>query len=292
MIDLEKAEKLPPEHRYFNISVIWIFYYRLVLRLFYWLRVPHELVTILSITFGLFAAYLFCHGHLIAAAVTLHLKDIFDACDGALARLTGRGHIFGRYLDSLGDFVTLTAVILAIGARASSDLYWLLAILAIFSTFIQCSYFNYFQLAYLDRYGIDRLLSKRDEKSRDDLKLESYGMIGRIVLHLLRFAYAIIYGWQDRLIARIDKWLFAKSGSHDPAGWYGDKTLMVWRSTLCFGTHIFAIIVFTLAGKPEYSLIFIGTIMNLYLFYLMRHRVKRFKAAPGDANNQNGWHLK
>ena len=285
MIDLEKAEKLPPEYRYCNISVFWIFYYRWILKLLYVLRIPHEIVTLLSIASGLLAAYLIYERQFIMAAIALHLKDIFDACDGALARLTGRGHLFGRYLDSLGDFVALTVVMLAIGLSASPNMlitYVSWAIIAIVSTFIQCSYFNYYQLAYLDRYGIDRLLSKKDERSRDDVNFEHYGLIGRIFLHLLRFLYAIIYGWQDNFIAVLDRQLIAISGCRDLTKWYGDKTMMVVQSALCFGTHIFIIIIFTLIRKPEWGLIFIGTIMNFYMFYLMRHRTRRFRKSHSD----------
>jgi len=84
---VEKSEKFAPSDRYVNISVFWIFYFRQVIRLFYGLRVPHEAVTVTAIGVGLLSARLFYEEHLIAAAVAIHLKDIFDACDGALARL-------------------------------------------------------------------------------------------------------------------------------------------------------------------------------------------------------------
>jgi hypothetical protein len=156
------------------------------------------------------------------------------------------------------------------------------AIIAIVSTFIQCSYFNYYQLAYLDRYGIDRLLSKQDERSRDDLNIERYSLIGKVFLRLLRFLYAIIYSWQDHLIAVFDRRLIAISGCRDLSKWYGDKIMMVAQSALCFGTHIFILIVFTIIRKPEWGLIFIGTIMNFYLFYLISHRAKRFSESCSD----------
>ncbi|MCX6832837.1 MAG: CDP-alcohol phosphatidyltransferase family protein [candidate division Zixibacteria bacterium] len=147
MIDLEKAEKIPVSRRYFNISVIWILYYRHVLRLLYWLRFPHELVTLASIGSGLLSAIMFYQGKLIPAAILLHGKDVFDACDGSLARMTGRGHLIGRYLDSLGDFLVLTSVVIAIGLHAYSlgqQHYLLWALAAVFSIFIQCSFFNFY----------------------------------------------------------------------------------------------------------------------------------------------------
>lgn len=275
MIDLGKAEKLPPEHRYFNISVLWIFYYRWILRLFYILKIPHELVTLMSIGAGLVSAYLFYNGMLLWAAIALHLKDIFDACDGALARLTGRGHLIGRYLDSLGDFLVLTAVMIAIGMRSENILgnwtpFW--TALAIWSVFIQCSFFNYFQLAYLNVYGVDRLLSRQDENTRPDIDFGNYSPAGRLVLKTLKALYSIVYSWQDKFVKNIDEYLLPGGKNNPPESLYGSKNFMTLISPLCFGTHIFVIIAFALIDKPAYGLVFIGTVMNIYLLYLLRHR--------------------
>ncbi len=267
MIDWDKAEKLPAEYRYFNISVIWIFYYRLVLKILYKARVPHEAVTLFSIVCGLVSAYFFFSGKLIPAAVALHLKDLFDACDGALARLTGRGYLAGRYLDSLGDFVSLTAVVAAIAVRNSGRgqfymIYW--AALTILSLFLQCSVFNYFNLKYSEHYGSERLLSSTSESTRKDINLEDFGWATR----LLRLLYLLVYSWQDRLVARFDNDLFRKRRPGPDKSRYGSKIFMTALSPLCFGTHIFIIIIFTLWGKPELSFPFIAVIMNFYMILL------------------------
>jgi len=282
MIDWSKSEKLPPEKRYFNISVIWIFYFRQVIKLFYHLRIPHEIVTVLSIIFGLAAAWFFYDGALIVAVLLLHFKDVFDAADGALARLTGRGHLIGRYLDSLGDFLALTAVMGAVavaGWHQGEPVYLFWGILAIFSTFIQCSFFNYYQLAYTEVYGIETLSSKRDERRRDDLETAAYGTAGRVLLGILRGLYMAVYGWQDRLVARVDNYLAATSGTELTATErFGKRVLMVMQSALCFGTHIFVIIVFAVLGRPTHALIFIATLMNIYLLVLLYLRSSYYKS--------------
>ncbi|MBU1319526.1 MAG: CDP-alcohol phosphatidyltransferase family protein [candidate division Zixibacteria bacterium] len=279
MIDWEKAEKLPPEHRYLNISSLWIFYYRSVVKILYKLRVPHEVVTIFSIACGVVAAILFYDSRYILAAIALHFKDIFDACDGSLARLTGRGHLIGRYLDSVGDFFSLALVIIAIvfsASRSGSDAYMLWGVATILSVFIQCSFFNYYQLAYLEIHGVDRLLSRRNETTRDDLNGTARSVAGKLLVSFLRFCYLIIYSWQDRLVAAIDKSMLKGSGASE-RNWYGDRLLMVPQSALCFGTHIFVIIVFSIVNKPEYSLIFISTVMNIFLVSLLLIRRYRFR---------------
>ena len=212
---------------------------------------------------------------LLWAAIALHLKDIFDACDGALARLTGRGHLIGRYLDSLGDFLVLTAVMIAIGARSENILgsqtpLW--TALAIWSVFIQCSFFNYYQLAYLNVYGVDRLLSRQDENDRNDIDFANYSLAGKLALKTLKAFYSIVYSWQDKFVKNIDEMLLRGQMSKSPEILYGRRKFMTAISSLCFGTHIFVLIVFALIGKPVYGLVFIGTVMNIYLLYLLRHR--------------------
>ncbi|TFH65617.1 MAG: CDP-alcohol phosphatidyltransferase family protein [Candidatus Zixiibacteriota bacterium] len=279
MIDLEKAEKLPVSRRYFNISVIWIFYYRHVLRLLYWLRVPHELVTLASIGSGLFSAMMFYQGKLIPAAILLHFKDVFDACDGSLARITGRGHLIGRYLDSLGDFLVLTSVVIAIGLHAHSlgqQQYLVWGLAAVFSIFIQCSFFNFYQIAYIEQYGIGSLNSKRDETNRDDLNVGALSGPARLLLKLLRFVYTVVYSWQDRLVAAVDNALLKWCVTCPKTDWYGDKPLMVLQSPLCFGTHIFVLIVSALLGRPQYGLVFVVTVMNLYLLFVLYYRRNHF----------------
>ncbi len=101
MVTQSLGHKLPPAYRYLNISTLWIPYYRLVIRAFYRLHIRHEVATALSIGCGLAAAWLIvglpASGGFVAAAVLVHLKDVFDATDGAVARMTGTGHRFGRF---------------------------------------------------------------------------------------------------------------------------------------------------------------------------------------------------
>ncbi len=277
---LEKSEKLPKEHRYFNISVIWIFYYRVVLRVLYYLKIPHEVVTGLSITCGLVSAGEFYYGHFILAAILLHFKDIFDACDGALARLTGRGHLVGRYLDSLGDFLVLSAVVWAIAIRTmpTGTLHFAIwAAAAQLSIFIQCSFFNFYQLAYLEQHESDRLISKKDEVHRNDLNVKNRSLLYRFILGFFRVLYIVIYSWQDKFVARVDRLALRLSGKRDRAEWYGSKVLMTLVSPLCFGTHIFIIIACTLLGHPEIPLKIIIIFMNLYLILFVIGKVLYFR---------------
>jgi len=289
MIDLEKSEKLPPDKRYFNISIIWIFYFRYVIRALYHLRIPHEIITLLSIAFGITAAVLYQKEAFILAAVALHLKDIFDASDGAIARLTGRGHLIGRYLDSLGDFLALTLVmgsIVFVALDNHSPIYLIWGALAIFSTFIQCSFFNYYQLAYLEAFGIESLSSKRDEISRDDFDQYRKKTAARILLKILRFFYRVVYSWQDKLVSAVDQKMFENNCGMNNSERFGNKKLMVLQSALCFGTHIFVLIAFSIFGQPWLGLIFISIIMNFYLLLLLYLRNRYYKTGLRSIANR------
>jgi len=272
MSDLEKSEKLPPHHRYFNISTLWIPYFRQAVRFFYYLRIPHEIITLLSIAFGFLSAWLFLNDRLIAGAIAFHLKDIFDASDGAIARLTGREHLIGRYLDSVGDFIVIHAVIIAIVIRSLEGgrmeyLYW--GIAALLSLFIQCSFFNFYQLKYLEQFGIDRLSSATDEKSRNDLNYSNMSPWRSILIKTLRGFYFVFYSWQDDFVRFIDRALRRELKRLPDKHWYGNRLFMTLLSPLCFGTHIFVIIVFAFTGNPRWALIFIPVIMNFYLILLL-----------------------
>ncbi|UCD93824.1 MAG: hypothetical protein JSU69_08620, partial [Candidatus Zixiibacteriota bacterium] len=63
---------------------------------------------------------------------------------------------------------------------------------------------------------------------------------------------------------------------------YGNRMLMTMQSALCFGTHIFIVICFALLGKPQLSLIFIGTFMNLYLLGVLYLRNRHYRSLKSD----------
>ncbi len=277
MSDLGKAEKLPRDIRYFNISTLWIPYYRLVIKLLYKLKIPHEAVTLLSIFSGFVSAILFFQGNTVPAVIVLHLKDVLDASDGAIARLTGRGHLLGRYLDSVGDFLVIIAVIISIIMRPESSgdlslIFW--GIAALTSLFLQCSFFNYYQLRYLEFHDTVTLKSKIDERHRDISASQERSAAYRFLLAVFRLLYLVFYYWQDLIVRTIDKSLNRAPGK-SPG--YGSRRFMTLISPLCFGTHIFVIIVAALFEKPLVGFIFIAVIMNIYLILLLylRDRIAR-----------------
>lgn len=267
-VDFDSIHKLSPGWRYFNISVLWIFYYQWLIRLLYRLRIRHEVVTSLSILTGLFGAWLIMYaesaGEFLFAAVMVHAKDVFDACDGALARLTGTGHRLGRFLDTIGDGVVFTAWIATCCLRATAGgmavpvaIAWSIA--AWLSLFLQCSYFNFYQLHYIRMSGAE-LTSRLDEREEP----------ARGTVAMLAGLYEVWFGWQDRLISRFDRWQRCRIGlPPNPketvnAPWFGRRSFMVANSALCFGTHTFVLVVCLLLQSPFWFIPVVTIGMNIY----------------------------
>ncbi len=276
-IDWDAIHKLPRDWRYFNISVLWIPYYRRAIRVFYNLRVRHELVTLASILSGLAAAVLIAGARslpmFVVAAILVHLKDLFDSCDGALARLTGTGHRLGRFLDTIGDGVVFTAWIAAAAWRAPdvglSDraaVIW--GIIAWVSLFLQCSYFNFHQLHYIGLAGA-RLTSRLDE--REETGQGPVAWMARI--------YDLWFGWQDRLLAAFDRWLRLRLGIPDTStgDWYGHRGFMVANSALCFGTQALVLILCLMTQRPFWFLPAIAIGLNLYWLGIVLARMVVFR---------------
>lgn len=286
---LEASHKLPAGHRYLNLSTLWIPYFRLLIRAFYRLHIRHEVATALSIGCGLAGAWVIAglpdSGRFVTAAVLVHLKDVFDATDGALARLTGTGHRFGRFLDTVGDGVTFTGwiaatalVMVTAGTSPVATTAW--AVAGWLSLFLQCSYYNFHHL-HAVRVAGARSTSRLDEQSVEPADRATAVMAA---------VYRVWFGWQDRLVAWFDRRQRVSVGLPEDAAdpendaWYRHRGLLVANSALCFGTHTFVLVVLLLARRPEWFLPAVAIGMNAYLLLIVAARRVVFRRdAPETA---------
>jgi phosphatidylglycerophosphate synthase len=152
------------------------------------LRVPPPVVVLASAACGLAGAVELARGHLLAAALLVQLKTVLDNADGQLARLTNRVTVFGRYLDSECDLLVNAAIFAGLGWYSGRPLVAALGFVAL--TAVLSVNFN------LER------LARGAQASSDS------SVLGRV--------YAIMYGWQDRLVERFVVWRSAgASAYHD-----------------------------------------------------------------------------
>ncbi|HEY2542161.1 MAG TPA: CDP-alcohol phosphatidyltransferase family protein [Gaiellaceae bacterium] len=138
------------------------------------LRVPPPAVVVAGAAAGFAAAVEIGEHAFLAAALLLQLKTLLDNADGQLARATGRVTDFGRYLDSESDLLVDAAVFAGLGVwvgpwPALAGFVLLTAVLSL-------------------NFNLERI-HRGAAAGWDDSAL------GR--------AYAVLYGWQDRLAERL-----------------------------------------------------------------------------------------
>jgi phosphatidylglycerophosphate synthase len=228
-------------------------------------------VTCLSIISGLLSAIFYVQGTataFIVAGLLVTCKDILDSADGQLARAKQLQSRTGRFLDSIGDFAVDVAVFGSIGwalYRLNND-WWMLvlAFLGLLGISLRVSFHVFYQVRFLhlqNQYSINRISEEVQEEDREKGGWEL--MLQRI--------FQIIYGWQDRLMLRIDGWCFEKfsqrflkDGQQDRSvreeAWYADTAALRISGLLGFGTELFLLVLCSMVNKLELYLY-----LNLFL---------------------------
>jgi Phosphatidylglycerophosphate synthase len=247
-------------------------------------------VTIASTIAGLVAAFFYLKGTseaFIIAGLLITLKDLLDSADGQLARAKQQYSRVGRFLDSIGDFVVDAAVFSAIGwiLYQLSDNWWmlLLALLGLVGISLRVSYHVFYQVNFLHlqkQFANNRI---SEEIREEDLKK------GGVELVLQRI-FQCIYGWQDRLMERVDRWSyggnFRRSHENEPRDpsegssrepfqrcqeWYSDIISLRISGLLGFGTEFFLLMLCSVLNRLELYLYLNIFLMNgiliLCIFY-------------------------
>lgn len=98
-------------------------------RFFLHLGLSPDQITITGFLMGLIASYVIARGYALYGGVLILICGLFDAVDGAVARLSFRETPFGGILDSITDRVVDASLLIGIGIAGSAE--WLLIALAI-----------------------------------------------------------------------------------------------------------------------------------------------------------------
>jgi phosphatidylglycerophosphate synthase len=141
------------------------------------LRVPPPAVVLAGMCVGFAAATEIARGQLVVAAALLQLKTVLDNADGQLARATGRASVVGRYLDSESDLLVDAAVFAGIGYWTGEPM--LAGAAFALLTLVVSANFNLKELRRREMHGPGAAASGEAP--------------------LLERAYALLYGWQDRV---------------------------------------------------------------------------------------------
>jgi len=283
-IDSEKAaEKINPIKDFLDVSAIWGKWpASKILKWIYPTPITPSQVTIAALIFGISAAYFLAQGgylFLLIGALFIQLKNIFDTVDGNLARAKNASSRVGRFLDSITDFVTNFSLFIAIGLHLekqySASGIWILTTIAFLSSELQCSYYVFYTVSYLKISN--RLTVNRVDESIQEEDLAPNGNNGsqKIAIFLQR-VFLILYGWQDHLIMKIDKWS-QKYFDKCPSGWYLNRNLLTLTSWLGLGMHLFFITLFSILNQLYLYLWFAVLAGNIYWIFLAIYRVCYFK---------------
>jgi len=235
-------------------AIVWLFYPT---------RITPNHVTLIAILFGMASAYAFSlstTASIDAAGVLIVLKDILDDADGQLARAKELYSRRGRFLDSVGDFVVNLAVFSTITWSVyrvhSNRLTIILGLLSLLGITLRVSYHVFYQVAFLhlrDTYKLNRITEEITEEDRRG---------DRVALWLQRI-FLLIYAWQDRLIARIDRWCMGENfdETHLPL-WYSDRFGLRLSGLVGFGTEFMLLAVCSWSRELDGYLLLNVFVMN------------------------------
>lgn len=240
-------------------ELINIYLLRPLASVFVWLVYPTRItpnhLTLFAMLLGLTSAYCYAlntPAAIAAAGLLVTAKDIFDDADGQLARAKELYSRRGRFLDSIGDFFVNAAIFGAItaGVYHSVPRYStiVLGVLSLAGITLRVSYHVFYQVSFLhleNRYRLNRITEEITEEDRK----------GDAVALRLQQMFLIIYGWQDRLMYKIDRWCRRGIPDEKLAQWYSDRVGLRLSGLLGFGT--------------EYALLTLCSLFNNLSLYLL-----------------------
>jgi phosphatidylglycerophosphate synthase len=281
--DIEKMNKLPARDQFFDINEIWYFMNRLTIRLLYPTSVTPNQITTLSLAFGLASAGFYVseipHA-LVWGATFLYGKVFLDNIDGNLARVRGTTSRFGRFLDSLVDFLVTVLVYISVTIYLVRETgiqeYWFLGLLGLLTCFMQSTFFVFYLVNFTSRVGsyeknrVDESITKDDKLKVAEGKSEPWDL-------RLQILFVWVYGWQDKALEKLDTMCrrLAQVRSTEEAfqSWYSDKKFLTWVSPLCLCTNNVMLVFFSLLGQLELFMILLVTFMNIYALGLLCWKV-------------------
>ncbi|HSG81645.1 MAG TPA: CDP-alcohol phosphatidyltransferase family protein [Gemmatimonadota bacterium] len=216
-------------------------------------------VTVVWGVIGMVGAFCYGLGGYRAAligAVAMQVKNILDAVDGSLARLQARPSRVGRFLDSIGDAAVSAALCTALAVAVARERPLVLAVAlgaaALVLGLLQGSIFNYYYVRYRARRGGDTTSRVKEELTTYDRVHYEDRPFALQLLRTLLTAYNWIYGWQDRVVQRIDAWAvrpLTAAGRVDEANRLrDDHRLLTAVSVLGPGVQVLLLDLFTVAG--------------------------------------------
>jgi phosphatidylglycerophosphate synthase len=283
--DIEKMNKLPLEARFFDVNSIWYFFNGWVVRLLYRTPIKPNHITFLSLFIGLLSAGFYVSGRsdaLLWGAVLLYGKVFLDNLDGNLARVRGTSSRLGRFLDSIADFFVTVLVYIGISfylvETSGNPVFWFLGIFGLLICYLQSTFFVFYLVSYTSRVGSYDKNRVDENITEEDLVAAKVDTSMNWTLRLQKL-FVWVYGWQDRLVERLD-FIFRKRAGvsqRDETSWYMDRFFLAAISPLCLCTNNVMLAIFSLFDQLELFLILLISLMNFYGLSLLIWKTLKWK---------------
>ena len=259
------------------------------------LRIHPNVITIISIFFGVASGYFFIPGDkamVLFGALLLFFANTLDSADGQLARMTKQYTLFGRALDGLAGEFWFTSIYISIIVRmytltipfTETHWAWIGILFTVFSALVCHSrqaaladYYRVLHLHFLNRHGYSEL--SRSTTLQEEASDSSKPWIERCWKNL----FSGYTRNQERMTPHLQKLLLAIESSGTttiPNAFYEEYRtyslpLMPYANILSFNTRFFALTISMLLGMPWIYLTFECIVLGALAFY-MRHQHEKF----------------
>ncbi|MFH0989156.1 MAG: CDP-alcohol phosphatidyltransferase family protein [bacterium] len=245
----------------------------LVVRALYHTPVTPNQVTLISTFVGVVAAALYFPREASWTAIAglcVTVKDILDSADGQLARAKQQYSRRGRFLDSIGDFLVNACLFGVFGYILFQQFHTLevlvLSLLGFWGITLRVSYHVFYQAFYLH-------LEKKYEVNRVTETITDEDRKGDTVTYLLQRTFQFLYGWQDRLMIRVDYWCRSGSDASEYLhGWYSNPIGLRLSGLIGIGTELFLLMLFSLFNQIRLYLYVNLFLMNGILLISILYR--------------------
>ncbi len=253
-------------------------------RFFNALGVHPNVVTILSIVLGVAAGVMFYFPdltHTLIGILLLVWANLYDSCDGQLARMTGKKTRWGRILDGFAGDVWFFAIYAAISLRLTPEWGIWIWLLCAFAGFVchgkQCQLADYYRnihLYFLKGEGGSEL----DSSAKLTAEYNSLSWRRDGAWKLFLFFYRNYTSSQEALTPAFQRFRAAigqRFGRQLPMELRedfraGSLPLMKWANILTFNTRAIVLYIALLVGQPWIYPVFEITVMNGLFFYMLR----------------------
>ena len=121
-------------------------------------KITPNLISLLSIAFGLYSAYNYLIGNVLLGGLMYFVSYIFDATDGKVARITKTGKPYGAWLDICIDRLNLVLITTAIAYNYYVETNEMTIV------FLNCLFLGFAFIGWESRYNIDYFKLKQNIK--------------------------------------------------------------------------------------------------------------------------------